>query len=334
MNYLVIGLGSMGKRRIRCLMANGIPNTNILGYDLKADRRSEVENKYKVTTTSDFNSIKLSDYRAIIISTPPDAHMEYALQAVKASVPMFIEASVIDEGMESLHQLSEENNVIVYPSCTMKYFQGPKLIKELIENNTIGQVFAWQYQSGQYLPDWHPWESIQDFYVSKRITGGCREIVPFELVWLVDLFGNLAELSGLKSKLSDINADIDDIYLLQLKHKSGILGQLIVDVVSRTPVRTIRITGSKGTIEWDDGQKTIRHFTKETNQWETIKLSLGSVEKEYINPEEPYISEIKDFLTCVEHKTQPYYTLQDDYEMLQILKKAELSSTTGKNQTI
>ncbi|HAT1942836.1 TPA: Gfo/Idh/MocA family oxidoreductase [Legionella pneumophila] len=334
MNYLVIGLGSMGKRRIRCLMANGVPSTNIIGYDIKSERRAEVEDRYQVDTTPDFNSLKLNDFQAVIISTPPDLHMEYALQAAKVSIPMFIEASVVDEGIESLYQLSEKNNVLIYPSCTMKYFQGPKLIKELINSNAIGQVYTWQYQSGQYLPDWHPWERIQDYYVSNRITGGCREIVPFELVWLVDLFGNLTELSAIKSKLSDINADIDDVYLLQVKHKSGILGQLLVDVVSRVPVRAIRITGSEGTIEWDDGQKIIRHFTKKTNKWQTIKLSLGSVEKEYINPEEPYISEIRDFLTSVEHKSQPHYTLQDDYEMLQILKKAEISSMTGKNQSI
>ena len=37
------------------------------------------------------------------------------------------------------------------------------------------------YHSGQYLPDWHPWESYKDFYVSNPATGARREIVPFEL---------------------------------------------------------------------------------------------------------------------------------------------------------
>ena len=260
--------------------------------------------------------------------------MTYAIPAAQAGIPMFIEASVVDEDMDKLHHIAEANQVIVFPSCTMSYFQGPKTIKELVNAKAIGQVFAWQYQSGQYLPDWHPWEKIEDFYVSNRITGGCREIVPFELVWLIDLFGKINNVSGKKAKHSDINADIDDMYMMQLQHQNGVFGQLIVDVVSRTAVRSMRITGSLGTIEWDDGQKTIRYFSKEKNTWETIALNTGSVEKQYINPEEPYIAEIHDFLNCVTHKSQPKYTIQDDYQILQILNKVEQSAVTGNNYSI
>ena len=44
MIFLVIGLGSMGKRRVRCLQTLQIKD--IIGFDLREDRRLEAKNKY------------------------------------------------------------------------------------------------------------------------------------------------------------------------------------------------------------------------------------------------------------------------------------------------
>lgn len=35
----------------------------------------------------------------------------------------------------------------------------------------------------------HPWENVNEFYVSNRVTGGAREIVPYELTWIVHILG-------------------------------------------------------------------------------------------------------------------------------------------------
>ena len=43
MKFLVIGLGSMGKRRIRNLKY--LKYKEIIGYDIRRERREEVENK-------------------------------------------------------------------------------------------------------------------------------------------------------------------------------------------------------------------------------------------------------------------------------------------------
>lgn len=42
-NFLVIGLGSMGKRRVRCLQALGVLNENIYGIDTREDRCIEAK---------------------------------------------------------------------------------------------------------------------------------------------------------------------------------------------------------------------------------------------------------------------------------------------------
>ena len=52
MKFLVIGLGSMGKRRIRCLQALGFQD--IVGVDVREDRRQEAQTSYGIQAHSDY----------------------------------------------------------------------------------------------------------------------------------------------------------------------------------------------------------------------------------------------------------------------------------------
>ncbi len=331
---IVIGLGSMGKRRVRNLLANGISKESIRGIDKRKDRRLEAFEKYGIETWNELTS-ELIDYSdAFVISTPPDQHFFYAQLAVKYNKNMFIEASVLSDGLLELCEKADKDNLVVFPSCTMKFASGPKRIKEIISKDTIGKVLVWQYQSGQYLPDWHPWESISDFYVSNPETGGCREIVPFEMVWLESVFGKVKDVDGRHAKLSNISAPIDDIYMLQIQHKNGIMGQLIVDVIGRTSIRYMRITGTEGTLEWNEDEKKIRVFRVSTGTWQEESIDVGHIEPNYINSEGQYIEEIHEFLECITTGKEPQYTLRDDINNLNILYNVERANKEKKRINI
>ena len=47
MKFLIVGLGSMGKRRIRNLQKLGFDN--LIGFDIKKERLDEVSKKFKVS---------------------------------------------------------------------------------------------------------------------------------------------------------------------------------------------------------------------------------------------------------------------------------------------
>ena len=68
MNFLVIGLGSMGKRRIRCLKNLGF--RKIYGFDRVHQESKKVGNKYKIKTFLDFKDAYQSSKPDIfVIST-------------------------------------------------------------------------------------------------------------------------------------------------------------------------------------------------------------------------------------------------------------------------
>jgi predicted dehydrogenase len=336
MRFLIIGLGSMGKRRVRNLIALGYKD-KVAGFDLRADRRIEAE-KYDISIFDNFEEA-MNEFKpdAFLISTPPNFHMHYAYIAEQNNIHCFIEASVVDaEKILELSNKIKSKKILMAPSCTMRYYPMPIKIKELVTNGIIGKVLNYNYQTGQYLPDWHPWEKIEDFYVSNPDTGGCREIVPFELTWLNDIFGDSKPLACVRKKLTDMNADIDDIYHCILEYPNNVIGNLTVEVVSRPKAtREIRILGSKGEIVYSADSNELRYINLQMDDWERINFDTGTVESGYINPEEPYINEVKAYVDAIKEITNKRVssypnTLEDDYKILQTLYKLE-NISEGRN---
>lgn len=326
MKFLVIGLGSMGKRRIRNLIALGHID-NVVGFDPRVDRTNEAK-EYGIDVFNDFDqAISSQKPDSFLISTPPNLHMKYAYYAAENNISCFIEASVVDsEKILELSKIIKNKNIIIAPSCTMRYYPGPIKIKELIQNGVIGKVLNYNYHTGQYLPDWHPWEDIKDFYVSNPDTGGAREIVPFELTWLNDIFGDAKPLACVRKKLTDMPADIDDIYHCILEYPENVIGNLTVEVISRPKaIREFRVIGSKGEMVFSGDSNSVKYINIDMQNWKEFSFDEGTIQSGYINPEEPYINEVKEFVNALIHEDKSIYpnTLEDDYKILQNLYRLE-----------
>ena len=325
MKFLIVGLGSMGKRRIRNLKY--LQKREIIGFDPVEARREEAEEKYGVRTFEDFDQAMQSDPDALIISTPPDLHMKYALEAAKHNKHFFTEASVVEDGMDELIALCGHKKIVAAPSCTMRFQSSIKKLKELVDSKVIGDILLFTHHSGQYLPDWHLWEDYRKFYVAKRATGAAREIVSFELVWLTWVFGNIDAVSCFKGKLSSLEIDIDDAYQCILKFRNRVLGSMLVDVISRIAERSCEIYGEKGNIRWELGSG-VKVYTADDKQWREYAEKPGTKVAGYDEKisEEMYIDEIGTFVKAIRGETKFPYTLGEDKCVLDVLKDLEKSS--------
>lgn len=331
MKFLVIGLGSMGKRRIRNL--KHLEQKDIIGFDTREDRCKEANEKYQIQVFTDISKALNEKPDAMIISTPPDLHMKYAKIAIKNRIHFFTEASVIQDEMEEVISELANLDIIGLPSCTMRYHPIIENISNILKIGKIGKPLAFLYHSGQYLPDWHPWEDYRKFYVSKRETGACREIVPFELIWFTSVFGKISSVIASKSKVSKLEADIDDIYSVLLEFQNGIRGNFTVDVIARFPYRQLKILCEDGVIFADWTDRIVKYYNKEEG-WKDMKIDDGVIEKNYIHGEGPYIKEMMNFIKTIKSETKQEYTFEEDLKILKILEVIESSSSLGKKMVI
>ena len=326
MKFLVIGLGSMGRRRIRNLQY--LKEKDIIGFDIRADRCKKAEDKYGIKTFKRFEEAMEQNPAALIISLPSNQHHKYALLAAEANKDFFTESNFLPQGIKDLMKIEKRKDIVAVPSFTMPHHSSIKLIKEMVSENKVGKVLCFTYHLSAYLPDWHPWEDYREVYYSKKETPGCKEMIAFELTWLTWLLGNVKKVSCLKGKLSNLETEIDDVYQIILEFKNNILGNMLIEIVSRPSVRDLKLFANEGTILWDSEKGIVKVFDVQKKEWKEYPEEIGIVEPGYSvrTHEEMYVEEMKDFLKAIKREKPYPYSFKKEKEIVEVLEIIEKSA--------
>lgn len=321
MNIVIFGLGSMGKRRARCIQAIG--DHTLYGFDLREDRIDEAQ-KLGISASSSLTDLPLAQSDAFLICTPPLHHARYLQLALEFQKPTFVEASVLLDDLKEIDFEAKRKQVLIAPSCTLCFHPAVTQIKQWVESGIYGKVSNFSYHCGQYLPDWHPWEKVSDFYVSNPLTGGAREIVPFELTWLVSLLGQPTEVKALYGKTVNVGADITDTYAISLGFKD-IFGTMLIDVSARYGLRSLILNFENAQVQWRWDENKLHVYEAKTQTWQEIILANGTAAKGY-NPnihESMYQNELLAFFEAAWQQKSFPNSLEKDIVILQLLKKIE-----------
>lgn len=333
MRYLVVGLGSMGKRRIRCLQALGVHAGKIAGFDTRADRREEAKTKYGVACFTEFEqALREHNPDALVIAVPPDQHHVYIAAAIQSRRHFFVEASVVDGGLRESIAALRGTDLVAAPSATLCFHPAIQLIDSIVKSGELGKLSNILLHTGQYLPDWHAYEPVSDYYVSNRATGGAREIVPFELSWFTRVFGWPCRVAANCRKTIDISGaeSIDDTYNLLLDY-SNYLAVVSVDVVSRYATRRLVVNGSLKQLYWSWDNNHVRVYDPASERWDERPYEMKSAEAGYNSNigEGMYIEELQSFIDAVLGKRAFVNTLEEDCRVLDLLYKAERSDLSS-----
>lgn len=326
MKVLVIGLGSMGKRRIR-LLKRISPDISIMGVDTNVTRSEFAQKEYGIEVCNDLEDA-LSSYKAecAIVSTAPSSHAEIIEKCLKAGLHVFTELNLVDDMYNENMQLAAQKGLSLFLSSTFLYRDEISYIIETLKKQITPVNYS--YHVGQYLPDWHPWETIQDFFVGHRRTNGCRELLAIELPWLCRAFGKVISYKVIKSKTTTLPIDYCDNYLILLEHENGNKGMLAVDVMSRKAVRNLEIFGEYIYIAWDGTPTGLTSFDIESRE-ETKVLLYDKVDslKGYsaFIVENAYQKELENFFDVVQGKNHAKYSFAEDKEILKLIDCIEES---------
>ncbi len=316
MNVAVIGLGSMGKRRIR-IIQEMYPYFNIVGIDAREDRRTEASNCFNIDCFGSFNNITETRDCAIIC-TSPLSHNGIISDALKRGMHVFTELNLVNDGYDSNIQLAKRNERILFLSSTFLYREETRYIKSKVTGNN----WNYAYHIGQYLPDWHPWESYKEFFLGDKRTNGCREILAIELPWLVKTFGDVEKINAVSDKMTELNIDYNDNYLIQLSHNNGNKGMLIVDVVSPVAVRKLEVYKENEYISWEGTPESLREFNKEEKTLRKVCLEEPAEHIEGYSAfvvENAYKNEIKEFFEAILHNKELEYGFEQDKKILALI---------------
>ena len=111
MNILVVGYGSMGKRRIR-LLKKLCADVSFVCVDSNSERLSQIENDGYIGYSNLEEALKMQ-FDVAFICTSPGHHADLLLQIISAGINVFTELNLVSDKYDEIVSKAKENNVKV-----------------------------------------------------------------------------------------------------------------------------------------------------------------------------------------------------------------------------
>ena len=323
MKLLIAGLGSIGSRHLRNLLALG--ESDILLY---RTNKSTLANDELATfpTFTDLEQALAQNPDAVIVSNPTAKHIGVALPAAEAGCHLFIEKPISHnlQDLDRLKQALEKHNRQLLVGFHFRYHPVLEQIKQIIESGEIGRPLSAHVHWGEYLPAWHPWEDYRSAYAARAELGGGVVLTlchPFDyLRWLIGEVGNL---SARVAKVSDLEISVEDHADVSLQFENGCMGFVHLDYYQRPAAHWLQITTSNGFIYWDNESGSAKVYNVADKAWQVFNLPAG-FERNNL-----FLGEMAHFLSMVKDGTPPQCDYLDGLRALKIALAVHSSSAKG-----
>jgi predicted dehydrogenase len=198
------------------------------------------------------------------------------------------------DGVDNLIQSISNNNVVNMMGQSYRFHKGFISLKELLDKKPIGKLFHAIFMGGQFLPEWHPQRDYRKEYSARKNLGGgaTLTILSHRLDTVRWFFGNIIKVEGWKTRLSDLEIDVDDNVFILLKTDKDIIIVCQADFIQRKHRQKMIISGEEGHIEADFLKNEIRIFNINNEIEDIINYTFE------IN--DMYIEELKYFFKLIE----------------------------------
>ncbi len=330
--YLIVGQGSMGKRRVRCLLANGRQPQQIAVFDEREDRLTESQQNYGVQPIRSLEAaLQDPGIRAVFVSVPGALHVRFCLAAARAGKHWFSEVplSVNLDGLDELFALTEKG-LVGAPGCQVLFHPLAGVLKNWSQAVETGAILAASYVFGSYLPDWHPHEDYRKFYASNQAMGGGNlDVLAQELVWIRWILDQaITAVTCRSSKVGSLELaeGTPDHQEIILEFENSLMLSMHLDLHDRTHERLIRLSSESSTAKWSTLEDRVRFFSE--GEW------TEEIQPQDLGPEIPYHREIAHFLSCIDGEGRWPVELSTAREIVGVLLAVQKSAAEGRTVPI
>ena len=191
------------------------------------------------------------EVNAVYVATPPGSHAAYAIAAMRAGKPVYVEKPIAASWEEAvaMNRVSEETGVplfVAYYRRTLPYF---RRVKQLIDEGMLGDLSTVEIRFAipPYQTDFDrenlPWR------VKRELAGAgyFYDLASHQLDLLDFLFGEITAVHGFATNVGGLY-DVEDTVTAAFRFESGALGSGSWSFVAPDDTRTdlIHFTGTKG----------------------------------------------------------------------------------------
>jgi predicted dehydrogenase len=336
MKFLIAGLGSIGRRHFRNLIALGekdivllrshratLPDDELAGYPVETNL-AEALKKHKP--------------EAVIVANPTSLHMDIAIPAAEAGCAILLEKPVSNslERLDVLQKTAGKSGSKILVGFQFRYHPTLNKARELLQAGALGKVLTVHVHWGEYLPNWHPWEDYRQSYAARAdLGGGVIVTLTHPLDYLRYLLGDVESLWSFNGHLSPLEVDVEDTAEIGLRFAGGTVGGVHLNYVQRPGRHHLEIVGTNGTLRWDNADSLL-HFFKMPAEFGTWNANPPAPVVETFAPPEGFernqlfVAQTRHFVETAAGKSEPLCTLADGVQALRLALAAQESQESGR----
>lgn len=323
MKFLIAGLGSIGRRHFRNLLALGerdillyrtlrssLPEDELAGFPVETDLQAALDQHPD----------------AVIISNPTALHLDVAIPCANAGCSILMEKPVSHslEAVERLELALQRGGGRLLMGFQFRFHPTLRKAAQLIRAGSLGDVLSVHAHWGEYLPDWHPWEDFQQAYSARTdLGGGVVLTLSHPLDYLRFLIGEVDSVWAFTSS-KGFGLQVEDTAEIGLHFSSGVIGSLHLDYNQRPPGHHMEITGTQGNLRWDNNAGSLGFYRTETKTWENF-LPPAGFERNQL-----FLDEMRHFLSLLRGECDSLCSLHDGKQALRLALAALQSAQQGK----
>jgi predicted dehydrogenase len=265
--------------------------------------------------------LDLKDLQAVVICTPPDAHKEIAIDALKAGKHVFLEkplAASLEDAYEIYKHWKRSEEKFAVGFC-LRHHGMFTYAKKLVEEDTIGEpVTLWRIAIGTAMGVLPP----MGWLIDKGKSGG---MVVENAIHMIDSFmwfaGDInSALAKYKTERRGISIE-DNAYII-FTHDNGAFSSILQSWTATHTYESWGIVGKKGTV-------SVKGYVLGTMEVSNKSESV----REVIIEEDPIVMYEKEMINFVESilKNKPTFASPlDGLKAMEAATAAERSSEKGK----
>lgn len=308
---LVIGVGSIGERHVRCFQKTGRADVSIC--ELNSELRSHIQEKYALREAfGDLDAALADPPDAAVICTPAHLHIPMARQIAAEGISMLIEKplSISLDGTNELAREIRERDLklsIAYVTRVNPVLQN---MREAILSERFGKPLELIAVSGQHFPLYRP--AYREIYYTRHETGGgaIQDALTHMLnasEWIV---GPVTSLVCDAAHLSLEGVDIEDTVHL-VTRQGSVLGNFSLNQHQAPNESTLTIVCQRGTVRFEAHRTRWLSCVKPGSDW-NVEFQT-SLERDDL-----FVRQADAFLDTLEGIAPQVCTLEEGLQTLKV----------------
>ncbi len=328
MKFLIAGFGSIGRRHMRNLLTLGEKDIVLLRSQHSTLPVDELAGFPVETRLTDALAHRPD---ALIVANPTALHLDVAVPAAETGCSILMEKPVSDrlDGLDALRSALVTGGGRLHVGFQFRFHPGLQKAADLLADGAIGRPVAAQAHWGEYLPNWHPWEDYRNSYAARvDLGGGVINTLCHPLHYLGWLLGDIETLWAYKARVPELEIEVEAVAEMGLRFAGGATATLHLDYVQRPPRHDLEITGTQGTLQWDNASGATRLYRVSTESWETFALPAG------FDRNDLFLAELRHFMAVTRGEVEPLCPLEVGERVVRLTQAAHRSAESGQRMRL